>query len=143
MSKNAVLIYTAEGHPTALRCTRFRKRFGLPLFHRDIAAWNPGRPARQSKSGSFDPGQKPDIEKCRLVVVEDGESALARAYEDAGIPVRVLKPRRTFLPPAVIDLDASDRIEKKGEDYLGLNRPPSAAGQRRLKEKNSKRRQIL
>jgi hypothetical protein len=144
MTKNAILIYTAEGHPTALRCTRFRKKFGFKIFHRDLSSWNPGRPAEERRSGTYDPGKKPETEVCRYVVVEDGESAVAKAYEDAGIPVKVLKTKRLpDLAPSVIDLDAEDKTAEKTETYLASNTPPSAAGKQAKHNNKKKRNQVV
>lgn len=130
------LVYTAEGHPTADRLYRLRKRTGSTQFAFRNASY-------------FLPGH---TELCRVVAVENLDSPVAQAYIEKGYVVDNRRNRREPHPAeftirilrkyrgkgVVIDLDAPVKVEPVS-DYLAKNKPMTKDGKQRLKATKAKR----
>lgn len=124
------LVYTAEGHPTAVRLYNLRKRTGSTRWaFRNAPLHVPGQ-----------------TELCREVVVVSLDCPIAQEYLDKGFvhdtrknrkkphpaefTIRVLRqPRDKEL---VIDLDAPPKVEPVSA-YLAKNKPMAKAGKQRQK----------
>ena len=124
------LVYTAEGHPTAVRLYRWRKRTGSTRFaFRNAGSWVDGQ-----------------TEQCREVVVTSLDSPVAQAYLDKGFVHDDRKNRKTPHPAefilrvlrqprdkeVVIDLDAPPKAESVSA-YLAKNKPMAKAGKQKQK----------
>jgi hypothetical protein len=112
------IVYIPDTHPVTQRLNRFRKKFIWSVQIREPRFW------------------RGEIEQCDEVVVEDSSSEIAVAYSEAGIKVRVLKPRRVEMKEVVIDFDRQDARDHE----TNLNMSMSKSAQDAKREHKKKKR---
>ncbi|MFN6965210.1 MAG: hypothetical protein ACK4S4_15800 [Pyrinomonadaceae bacterium] len=158
------IVYAAENHPTALRLSRLRKKFGARFHSRNPSFWFPGTPEIPAKKTGERvvceaiPARPPETEVCDMVVVDQADSPIVRAYLDRGFvldlgknrkdlakrtggkpTVRVLRPRKIDTPPSIIDPESDDRITESMKERMSRSKPISKEGQEKVAEVRSAR----
>lgn len=121
--KDAILVFTANDHPLTERVIRYHKKLGFKLLHRNAEVWEGNvMPVKGVAVESLD---SPVFTFRLWEQVEEGGSfdvveqvrTLADVYQEAGIPVRVLKPR-VRKDVMVVDLDAEEVAKEEKQKAI-------------------------